>query len=145
RAGQPPALRPCRLRLHREWPPREPDRRPRRKWHGRNQHLRHQRRRHAVRRGQRFRLRQRGRQGRARELSGREGGASGLNRAVKGPVRESLRFHIELSAEELRTAIADSKGSLHGIDWNVRIFWSETSIDQPSAIADDADVLASES
>ena len=80
RAGQPPALRPRRLRLHRERPPRQPHRRPRRKRHGRDQHLRHQRRRHAVRRGQGFRLRQRGRERRAGELPGGEGDPPGLNR-----------------------------------------------------------------
>ena len=78
RASQPPPLRPRRLRLHRKRPPREPHRRPRRKRHGRHQHLRHQRRRHAVRRGQGFRLRQRRREGRAGELPGREGDASGV-------------------------------------------------------------------
>ena len=80
RAGQPPPLRPRRLRLHRKRPPREPHRRPRRKRHGRHQHLRHQRRRHAVRRGEGFRLRQRGRERGAGELSGREGDSPGLSR-----------------------------------------------------------------
>ena len=49
-------LRARRFCLHRERPPRQPDRRPRRKRYGRHQHLRHLRRRHAIRRRQGFRL-----------------------------------------------------------------------------------------
>ena len=52
RTGQPPALRSRRLRLYREWPPRQPAGRPDRSRHGRHQHVRDFRGGHAVRRGE---------------------------------------------------------------------------------------------
>ena len=80
-AGQPPALRPRLLRLYRERPPRQPDRRPDRGGHVRHQHLRHLGGRRPVRRNQGFRLRLRRRQGRAGELPGGQGDSPGLTEA----------------------------------------------------------------
>ena len=84
--GQPPAVRTGRLRLHRERPPRQSDRRRDRKRHGRHQHLRHLGPRRPVRRGQGLRLRQRRRQGRARDLPGGQGDPPGVSAASLSPL-----------------------------------------------------------